>query len=576
MNQTRNRTIIKVAGESGQGVNSIGEMLAKTLKRAGFNVFGYREYPSLIRGGLAAYQLDVTANPINASYSGYDVGVALSRVGLHEMVHACHQDGILIHWLDKFTFTEEEQAIIDEKNIQVEFIPAKDIIKKLGGIPIMINTLLVGVIWDVLGLDLHLLEDGFKETFAHKPEVLEKNLEVVKHGYDLAKNERLQTFSLPFEPKEDRKDDYLMSGNQAIALGAMSAGVRAYYAYPMTPASSILTYMAKTYKDTGILVKQAEDEITAAQMTLGSMHMGTRALVGTSGGGFDLMTETVSLAMITEVPFVCVIAQRPGPATGVPTWTAAGDLNLAIYGGHGESARCVVAASDVTSAYDTIQHAFNIAEEYQIPVIVLTEKQIAESLFQVDALPEPIEIKRGLVNESELGELKAAERFEITESGISKRWLPGQSDQTYNANSDEHFEHGRLTEDGPEVKAMMEKRMRKQAELRDALPDPEVFGDQSGELLLVGWGSVKNTVHDAMDVGLNATYLHYEYVYPLKPEKLLELESNFERVVLIENNMKGQLGDLIKKETGFVFDDRILKYDGRPFFVDELLDLLSE
>ncbi|MCA9385497.1 2-oxoacid:acceptor oxidoreductase subunit alpha [Candidatus Dojkabacteria bacterium] len=578
MKNTRLR--LKIAGESGQGVNSVGELLAKACKRSGYFVFGYREYPSLIKGGYANYQIDIAAQSIQSSSKNVDIAVCLSRRSVHEVLDSIDEGGVLIHWVSNFHFSQEEEERIRDKAIHVEFIDVKKIITEHKGKKIMVNTFFIGLVWGMIKQDFSILEQAFKEEFGKRRDILDKNIELLSVGFEYQSNidKQIQKIDI-LVPQESQKESLLLSGNQAIALGAIASGVRAYYAYPMTPASSILSYLSKTYHSTGILVKQAEDEITAAQMTLGSMHMGTRALVATSGGGFDLMTETLSLAMITEIPFVCVVAQRPGPATGVPTWTAAADLNLALYAGHGESSRCVLAASDVISAYTLTQHAFNIAERYQIPVILLTEKQIAESLFNCSSLPEPIEIERGLTKPDGI---TASDRFKLTETGVSPRWLPGQSDQTYNANSDEHVEHGKLTERADDVRAMMEKRMKKQTALLNEFPDPILYGEEEGDMLFVGWGSPKNTMVDVISYIQNGnskkkiSYLHYEYIYPLKAEWLLKLSQQFKKSVVVEQNYQSQFGKLVRMETGFEFNDRLLKYDGRPFFIEDILDYISE
>jgi 2-oxoglutarate ferredoxin oxidoreductase subunit alpha len=330
-----------------------------------------------------------------------------------------------------------------------------------------------------------------------------------------------------------------------------------------------------------MLVKQAEDEITAAQMTLGSMHMGTRAFTGTSGGGFDLMTETISLAGIIETPLVLVLAQRPGPATGLPTWTSAGDLNLAIHAGHGEYPRIVISASDFDSAYSLIQNAFDLAEKFQTPVILLTEKQIAEGLYNVHDLPQDIEINRYLVNENELTNKSTLKRYQITENGISPRWLPGSELPQYNANGDEHDEIGDVNEESLNAKLIAEKRMKKTELIKMSLPDPILYGENDADITFIGWGSVKPVINDVRDIlnqnnsGIKINYLHFDYLFPLKTELLLNVLKNSKRPVLVENNYLGQLGQLITSETGFQFSEKLLKYDGRPFFVEDILNFIN-
>ncbi|MFS8130566.1 MAG: 2-oxoacid:acceptor oxidoreductase subunit alpha, partial [Candidatus Dojkabacteria bacterium] len=398
--------------------------------------------------------------------------------------------------------------------------------------------------------------------------------------------------------KHNTSHHLIMSGNESATLGTINAGARVYYSYPMTPTSAIMEHLADYAHQTGMIVKQAEDEITASAMAIGSMHMGTRALTGTSGGGFDLMTEHVSLAGMIEVPFVCILGQRPGPATGMPTWTTQGDLMLAINAGHGEFPRCVMAVKDAEDTYYKIQEAFNIAEKFQIPVVVLTDKYIAESSFQIDKLDEgKVPILRGnlVVDQKELDELKSTDRYKLVESGISKRWLPGSKAEGYNAQSDEHDEEGNLTEEAIPAEQMMEKRLNKMKTLIKDLPEPEIFSNRHNLTLhlgqkpevktntkiinLIGWGSTYCVVKDVMkeylkdDVTVN--YFHLEYLWPLKTEKLTKFLKENPNTILIECNHTGQLGKLIRMETGIEIKNKILKWDGRPFFLEELKEKID-
>lgn len=565
---------IKIGGESGQGINSIGEAVAKSFKESGFYTFGYREYPSLIRGGHASYQLEVFHKPINSPHSKCHLLACLSRVAFHQYLRDLRDGGTVIHTIGRLDIRPDEKDWIEQHNIQVEYVDAARLAVESGGKRLMSNTVLVGLLWKIFQLPIDQPEAVIREVFAHKPHYIDVNVACLHTGY----NQELsisQSFTLTKSNDNIPPDAALISGNQALALGAVAAGVRTYFAYPMTPSSSILSYLASIQHETGMIVKQVDDEIAAAQMAIGSMFMGTRSLTGTSGGGFDLMTESVSLTGITETPFVCVIAQRPGPATGLPTWTSAADLMLAVYGGHGEFSRVVIAASDANSAYMTVQHAFNIAEEFQVPVLLLTEKQIAESIFTLNTFDPDPEIKRGLVENTD--EVKPSDRYKITESGVSPRWIPGSAHATYDANSDEHLEDGTLTEDAIPAKQMYEKRLRKEAAILQALPEPEIYGPAHADITLVGWGSVKPAVIDALNslgtqsVASSVNYLHYEYLFPIKTGQFTKLIDAGNTMVLIENNATGQLGKLLAQETGFLFQHKLLKYDGRPFFIDEVV-----
>jgi 2-oxoglutarate/2-oxoacid ferredoxin oxidoreductase subunit alpha len=322
--------------------------------------------------------------------------------------------------------------------------------------------------------------------------------------------------------------------------------------------------------------------------------MGTRALTATSGGGFDLMSETVSLNAMIENPTVFVLAQRPGPATGLPTWTAQGDLLQAVNTSHGEFARCVLSVSNSQDAFDLMPVAFNLAEHYQVSVIVLTEKQIAEALYTEPYDLEKAEINRGkVVTDSEkLKALQSSDRYDPNaEGGISLRWLTGSNAVTYCAQADEHDSTGTVDETSSGIKAQMEKRMRKLQRLRAELPEPRLAvasycekgaawideGDEI-ELLVIGWGSSRDVIQDVIRSDelreRRIAYLHYTYLWPLCTRELQRLAKRSKRTVLVEQNYQGQLGMLIRMECGLEIADKILKYDGRPFFYDELLSLL--
>lgn len=575
----KNRFSIKIGGASGQGINSIGEILVKSIKNMGYFVFGYREYPSLIRGGYACYQIDFSDENISSSSKYCNIFVCQSKLSFDKYYQDVSDNGVIIHSVGDFSLSSEQEGYLSQKNIKIVHIDGEKVAEGLGGTKIMANVVLVGAVWKVLGFELSDIEEEIKERFKDKPELLPKDLECLSSGYRDGSIKDIR-FNITIQKNKDLKKTFIIPGNYAMALGAISAGLRAFYSYPMTPASSILTYIADTQDKTGILVKQAEDEISAAQMAVGSMFMGTRALVATSGGGFDLMTETLSLAGMTETPFVCIIAQRPGPATGAPTWTAAGDLNLAVFAGHGEFPRIVVAASDSKSAYSVIQKAFNLAEKYQVPVLVLSEKQIAESFFNVDKFPADEKIERHL--ETDCSNIKSEERFELTETGVSKRWLPGSCDEVFNANSDDHLGDGSLTEESVPLKNMMEKRMKKINFIKSEIEEPLLYGDENPDIVFVGWGSSKNAVIDSVDIlkengfGKRVGYLHYEYLYPLKTENFKKLVNAGKRLILVENNYSGQLGGFIKKDCGYEFKEKLLKYDGRPFFIEDILDYLEK
>jgi 2-oxoglutarate ferredoxin oxidoreductase subunit alpha len=589
------RISLKIVGASGQGINSIGEIVAKGLKRSGYCLFGYREYPDLIKGGHASYQLDISNERLRSTETKVNVLVALNHHGLELNMEDLKEGGIVLHVTPGWQFPERHQKLIKERSLRIIYFPVDEVLTRLGARAILSNTLLTAFAWSMFDQDVDAIKSLVGQKFAKKKALLELNLRCIDEGYSFVDPvEGKVSVSLP-SPNKEFSSHLLVTGSQAMGLGAIHAGVRLYAGYPMTPSSPLLSFMADLEDKTHIVVKQAEDEITAAQIVSGAMYMGTRALTATSGGGFDLMSETVSLNAMIENPTVFVLAQRPGPATGLPTWTAQGDLLQAVNTSHGEFARCVLSVSNSQDAFDLMPVAFNLAEQYQISVIVLTEKQIAEALYTQEPYDlEKAEIQRGkLVTDPEkLNALKSSDRYDPNaEGGISMRWLPGSNAVTYCAQADEHDSTGTVDETWSGIKAQMEKRMLKLQRLRAELPEPRLvvasYGEKGTawidegdeiEVLVIGWGSSHDVIQDVMRSEelreRRIAYLHYTYLWPLRTRELQRLAKRSKRTVLVEQNYQGQLGMLIRMECGLDIADKILKYDGRPFFYDELLSLL--
>ncbi len=565
------RLCIKIVGASGTGLLSTGDILTRALASLGFNLVSDREFPSLIKGGHSVYTLNVSEDSIYSLSRQADIIVALDKEGMEVYKDHLKDGGILLHAYERFGGIKDLIEEFQSRNVNVISVPGRKTLQEIGANHLMVNVLLIAMLWKVLDYDYEYVEAAIKEKFSSKPKLLEIDLIVLKKGWDLA--DKKLDFSKPKKPSARR----FINGNRAITLGAIHAGCRAYYAYPMSPSSSILTYMAELASKTGMLVKQAEDEITAAQLTIGSMYMGARAMTATSGGGFDLMTESLSLVGMIEVPFVCVIAQRPGPATGLPTWTGQGDFHLAKYAGHGEYARLVIGVSNAQDAFDLIQHAFNYAELYQIPVIVLTDKQIAESLWTIEDFQEKaIPIERGLVS----GEgLVSSDRYKITNNGVSKRWIPGDGPAYYFANGDEHLEDGSLTEDAEPAKAMIAKRIRKKESLLQAIEEPVIYGEEIADISFLGWGSSLNVMLDVIadfaERGVKVNYLHYRYLFPLKKGKLNNFFTKNKSVHLIEGNYTGQFGQDIEA-CGHEFAGKLLKWNGRAFFIEDVIEYIDQ
>jgi 2-oxoglutarate ferredoxin oxidoreductase subunit alpha len=589
------RSSIKIVGASGQGLISIGEILAKGFKRSGYCVFGYREYQSLIKGGHGSYQLDISNDEIRSTEELVDVIISLNHHGFEHNLKDLKKGGALIHDTTVWEFSAADLELIKKQKLRIIYLPIGEILQKMNAKPILANVVFSAFVWAACKGDIELLKTLVGEKFSHKKDLLESNMQAIDEGSNALKEHAPDlAIKLPKASKE-WKDYLLLTGSHAMGLGTIHAGVRFYAGYPMTPSSPLLSFIAEVQNDTGMAIKQAEDEITAIQMVSGAMHMGTRALTATSGGGFDLMTETISLNGMIENPSVIVLAQRPGPATGLPTWTAQADLMLAIHSGHGEFSRCVVTMSDSDDAFYIMNEAFNLAEEFQTTVIVMTDKHVAEGIYTQRPYDQNAVIRRGklVTDRMELRSLRSADRYDPSApDGISKRWLPGSEAATYVAQGDEHRADGSVDESAKNADEQLHKRMRKQEALNAAMPDPDLYVAGKGEpvaisadnpdldLLLVGWGSTKGAVLDAIaqfTKGKDAPrigYLHYTWLWPLKGDRFKKASRRAKKTVLIEGNFNGQLGQLLKMETGQSIKDRILKYDGRPFFLNELVSAI--
>lgn len=556
---------IKVSGQAGQGVKSVGLIIAKAIKRCGFNVFGYTEYPSLIKGGINTYQINISNKSQVATTDKIDILLAWESKTVINDIARINKNGIIIHDKDNIKI---ESPYIKKNSIKVYALDLENTSKKITGSNLMQNTVALGSLWKILNLDKKVLKQVVKETYNKSKEMIDNNLKCIDEGYKLIEVD----CDFKLKPKNTFKEKLLITGNEAIALSAIASGVRLYSSYPMTPASSILTYISIHGPKKGMIVKQAEDEITSANMAIGASHSGTRSFCATSGGGFDLMTEAVSFAGIAEIPFVCNISQRPGPATGAPTWSAQGDLNLAVYSSHGEFPKIVIAPADAEEAFYLTSKAFNLADKFQTPVLILTDKMLAESLYSLKKFDDKkVVIDRGLINFKD----DKKERYEITKNGISYRWFPGDKLKPFISNSDEHKTNSYSTEISEEIKIMMDKRKLKMETIEKSIPKATVYNKEGKDLKIISWGSNKNTILKAIEMleeqGISCSFMNINYIYPLNKKDIKQYLLNGKRAVIFECNMTGQLHNLIKKETGIDIKYKKLKYDGRPFFVEEVI-----
>jgi len=477
------------------GVKSVGMTLAKTFSRLGLKVFEYSEYPSLIRGGHNTETIHVSDEAAYSQVGPVDILLALDKNTLDLDVAEVKNGGTIIF--------DSKFAAIQSRDNKYKWVdlPMLETAKKLGN-PLLMNTVGVGAILKLAGLATETTVKILAEEFGRKgKDVVEANLNALRSGFEYIKDSPPGRV-LQGESLRSWGQELLITGSEAMGLGAIAAGLGLYASYPMTPASPLLHFLAAHQDEFGYVVRQPEDEIAAANMVIGAMHAGVRAMCGTSGGGFALMNETLALAGMTETPMVIYLAQRPGPATGLPTWTEQGELMYAIHAGHGEFLRFVLVPGDPQEAFLLAAEALNLAERYQAPVIILGDKYLGESAMTVDGLDlDSVSIDRGaILTERDLSKRKNFQRYELTDNGISPRSLPGMAGGIYTANSDEHEYHGSVDESSQMRVWQQGKRLKKEPAAAGKLPGPKLIGDPKAETTIITWGSTKMPALQAIEM----------------------------------------------------------------------------
>lgn len=547
---------VKVGGEAGQGIQTVGDLLALVCRKAGFYVMAINDFESRIRGGHSFFQIRISDKPVFAPHHKTHLLVALNRKSLE-----LHEDEIVDGGI----------ALLDGKKDENEdrrlSVPIEELAVKAGG-KITSNTVAAGACLSLLGAPFEVFEAILKARFGKKgEEVLEKNLLAAKLGYEAARG---RDFQWSFEWKAEGAKGSLINGSKAIALGALAADCRFAAFYPMSPATGIMTNLAAYADDFPLFLEQAEDEIAAVNMIVGASFAGVRSMTSTSGGGFCLMTEGLGLAGITETPIVIVNAQRPGPATGLPTRTAQGDLLFVINASQDEFPRFVFSPGTPEEAFEQMIRAFHLAEKYQVPAIVLTDQTLNDSLYITEQeFTPPVDIEKFIVDDSQIGESSTYRRFEITDSGISPRALPCKGKSLVVVTGNEHREDGHISEAIHDRVNMVDKRNAKIPAMLKEMRDPELSWEGS-DIMLVGYGSSKGPVFESVDIlrneGLNVGCMHISDIWPFKADKIQTTLDACKRFFTVEQNSTAQLGRLIKEQTGLSPDGAILKYDGRPFF----------
>ncbi len=562
--------VVRLGGQAGDGIASIGESIARSFSRMGLHVFGVNAYQSVIRGGHVWFGARASDARVYSQGDGTDVLVALDRQTFDVHSPGIRPGGTVVYDAEKFSIADNEVPV----GVQALNVPALKIARKYTSASVLQNAPGLGAAAYLAGIPLEVLHKQLSDSFGRKAgDVANWNLGASRDGYEFASQHASVSEAAP---KARGPAKLLMTGNQAIALGAAAAGCKFLAQYPMTPASSVMHWMAAHSRDVGVVVKQAEDELAAINMAIGASFGGVRSMTATSGGGFALMVEALGMAGMTETPVVVVEAQRSGPSTGLPTKTEQGDLNMMLGAGQGEFPRAILAPSNPAEAYRLTIRAFELAEAWQVPVLVASDFHLSESLMTVDR--DEIDLNVTIPSlETVQPDGHDYKRYQLTTTGVSPRALPGQPGLQFVAGSDEHDEKGHLISDihsGLPVfitmrQEMMDKRMRKLHGLVSAADPPILEGPSASELTFVAWGSTVGAVRDAMRLlaaqGRATNLLWFPTVYPLDGDRVRAMIEKATRTLLVEANYSGQFGRLLRAEAGVHLSERFLKYDGEPF-----------
>lgn len=547
---------------------SSGQIFTKFAARSGYWTFDFVEYPSLVRGGHNTFYATVSAEEVFCTGNHVDLLIALN------------QETVTLH---RDELNPGAGVIFDPDSFQpesirgVKFWPVPLLkLAQTAGHRLMANTVALGAVAYLTGGNLKILKSVLTDVFASKKkEIIAGNHRAAELGYEFAKSKFLPLGD--FLGAKKSLPRMLIGGNEAIALGSIAAGVKLASIYPMTPISSILHFLARFEKEAGIIYFQPEDEIAGISSAIGAAFAGVRSLVATSGGGFALMSESLSLAGITETPLVVIFGQRAGPATGIPTWTAQEDLLYALTAAQGEYPRILLAPGDAEECFYLTAEAFNLAETYQTPVVVLVDKFICEAHRTIPRLAfGRVDIKRGKMALSSFSpaankksEREIFPRYRLADDGISRRGFPREG-RIVKVNSDEHNEFGLSEESIKNRNDQLEKRMKKTAGLSQLIPAPSLYGPAQAEVTLVGWGSTKGPILEAIKE-LKANFLYLNWLRPFPAQSVSRILAKAKKTLLIENNYQGQLGQWLKMQTGIEIKNKLLKYDGRQFYPEEIV-----
>jgi len=559
-----------IGGEAGFGIMSSGTMLAKLFSRAGYGVIASNEYPSLIRGGHNFVSVRLTTDIVHAPKKSIQLLIALNKDTVNFHKDELDDHAYLVYDENDYAWKAEDFT----HPITLIAVPFTELVKEKNGDAVMRNTIALGVTMALLGKDLTLLTAVITDQFKGKKEQITKdNIAIATSGYEYVKKHYAHLADMVLAEGTVKEPCLVMNASEAVAFGALAGGMKFAAIYPMTPINALIPLFADHAEELGIVYKQPEDEIAGITMAIGASLGGARSMVATSGGGFALMVEAISMAGIMEVPVVVDLGMRPGPATGMPTWTEQGELQMVLRAGHGEFPRIILAPGDVEESFTLTKTAFDLADEFQTPVFVLTDKYINETLWQLKKSVLTAPTTGILSKPSEINDFK---RYDVAvANGISARSFAGMKGQEYIANSYEHDEYGYTTEESAMRISQVDKRARKMDTIRARAPKPNVFGDVDADITFVTFGSLKGVILDAMETlkkdGVKAKLIHFTWVYPLVESDIKPLLEGEKRLVVVEQNSTGQLASLIREETGVTILEKWNKYDGRQWQSEEIV-----
>ena len=564
---------IGIAGAAGDGLDRTGDTLARTAARLGLHLFTYNSYQSLIRGGHTWLRLRLSEEKVDNHGDHLNLLVALNQDGIERHAREVEPGGAIVFNGARFNC---DPSLVRE-GVTLVPLPVPELTAPLGKLlPVMQNTAALGALLHLIGFEVAGAAEILFETFRKKgQEVIDQNGGVLRAGYDYAAR---KVPALGYRWSFSGKRRPVVTGNLMTALGAVAAGCKFYSAYPMSPASSILHWLAAHSESCGVLVKQAEDELAVVNLAIGAGHAGVRAMCATSGGGFALMSEAIGMAGMIETPVVIVNVQRGGPSTGLPTKSEQGDLNQAIGASQGDFPRVIIAPRDAADCFHTSVEAFNLAETFQLPVIVLSDLLLGEHRSTVDpeAIPSDVPIERGQWVDALRPEDRdngGYKRYALTASGISPRARPGREGMIHVSGTDDHDEKGILISDehtNPAIRRKMhEKRMRKIEGVRARLRPPALEGPAEAQVTLIGWGSTWSVIHEAAarltEEGVKTNQLHFKYLHPFHGAEARAILERCRRTIVVESNFTGQFARHLRAESGFSVDHVLTRYDGEPF-----------